>query len=177
MYNIIYETNHQSRFDAGYRKLGAGALGWPRGMVWGGRWEGGSGWGTRVHPWRMHVDVWQNQYKIVKYKKKKKKLNAFLKGIIDMWKLIKIIMQLKVRIWYKMFSLKDHCCCLVVSLVWLFCNPMDCRPPGSSVWIGLPFLSLEDLPNPGIRPVSPALASELFTPEPPGKPVLRIKQL
>ena len=29
MYNIIYETNHQSRFDAGYRMLGAGAL-WRR---------------------------------------------------------------------------------------------------------------------------------------------------
>jgi len=27
MYNIIYETNHQSRFHAGYRMLGAGALG------------------------------------------------------------------------------------------------------------------------------------------------------
>jgi len=53
--------NHQSRFDAGYRRLGAGALGWPRGMVWGGRWEGGSGWGTRVHLWQMHVDVWQDQ--------------------------------------------------------------------------------------------------------------------
>ena len=26
----------------------------------------GSGWGTHVHPWRMHVDVWQNQYNIVK---------------------------------------------------------------------------------------------------------------
>ena len=26
----------------------------------------GSGWGTRVHQWRMHVDVWQNQYNIVK---------------------------------------------------------------------------------------------------------------
>ena len=26
----------------------------------------GSGWGTRVHPWRMHVDVWQNQYNIAK---------------------------------------------------------------------------------------------------------------
>ena len=25
--------NRQSRFDAGYRKLGAGALGWPRGMT------------------------------------------------------------------------------------------------------------------------------------------------
>ena len=26
----------------------------------------GSGLGTHVHPWRMHVDVWQNQYNIVK---------------------------------------------------------------------------------------------------------------
>ena len=33
--------NLQSRFDAGYRMLGAGALGLPRGMVWGGRWDGG----------------------------------------------------------------------------------------------------------------------------------------
>ena len=37
MYNTIYETNRQSRFDAGYRMPGAGALGLPRGMVW----EGG----------------------------------------------------------------------------------------------------------------------------------------
>jgi len=35
-------------------------------MVWGERWEGVSGWGTRVHPWQIHVDVWQNQYNIVK---------------------------------------------------------------------------------------------------------------
>ena len=27
--------------------------------------EGGSGWGTRVHSWWIHVDVWQNQYNIV----------------------------------------------------------------------------------------------------------------
>ena len=40
MYIIICETNHQSRFDAWYRMLGAGALGWPKEMVWGGRWEG-----------------------------------------------------------------------------------------------------------------------------------------
>ena len=32
-------------------------------MVQGGRWEGDSGWGTRVHLWWMHVDVWQNQFK------------------------------------------------------------------------------------------------------------------
>ena len=35
---------------------------------WGGRWEGGSGMGTHVHPWRIHVNVWQNQYSIVKGK-------------------------------------------------------------------------------------------------------------
>ena len=48
MYIIICETNRQSRFDAWYRVLGAGALGWPRRMVRGGRWEEGSGWGTCV---------------------------------------------------------------------------------------------------------------------------------
>ena len=37
MYNIIYEMSLQSRFDAQYWMLGAGALGRPRGMVWGGR--------------------------------------------------------------------------------------------------------------------------------------------
>ena len=58
-----------SRFDARYWMLGAGALGWLRGMVRGGRREEGSGWGTRVYLWRIHVDIWQNQYNIVKLKK------------------------------------------------------------------------------------------------------------
>ena len=43
-----------------YWMLGAGALGRPRGMVWGGRREEGSGWGTHVYPWRIHFDIWQN---------------------------------------------------------------------------------------------------------------------
>ena len=42
-------------------------------MVWGGRRERGSGWGTRIYPWRIRVDVWQNQYNIVKLKKKRNK--------------------------------------------------------------------------------------------------------
>ena len=33
-----------------------------KGMIRGGRWEGGTGWGTNVHVWQVHVDVWQNQY-------------------------------------------------------------------------------------------------------------------
>ena len=36
-------------------------------------------------------------------------------------------------------------------------------------WSGLPFLSPGDLPKPGIKPVSPALAGRFFTTEPPGK--------
>ena len=50
--------------------LGAAALGRPRGMVRGGRREEGSGWGTRVYLWQIHVDIWQNQYNIVKLKNK-----------------------------------------------------------------------------------------------------------
>ena len=59
------------------------------------------------------------------------------------------------------------------------CDPMDCSPLGSSVheilqerileW--LPFLSPGDLPNPGIKPASPALEGGFFTTEPPRNPI------
>ena len=32
--------------------------------------EEGSGWGTHVYLWRIHFDIWQNQYNIVKFKNK-----------------------------------------------------------------------------------------------------------
>ena len=65
----------------------AGALGRPRGMAWGGRCEEGSGWGTHVDPWLIHVNVWQKplQYckvislqliKINEKEKRKKKKKA-----------------------------------------------------------------------------------------------------
>ena len=38
----------------------------PEGWYGEGGGGGGSGWGTRVYLWRIHVDVWQNQYNIVK---------------------------------------------------------------------------------------------------------------
>ena len=61
--------------------LRAGALGRPRGMGWGGRREGGSGRGTHVNPWLIHVNVWQKplQYckvislQLIKMGKKKDK--------------------------------------------------------------------------------------------------------
>ena len=33
--------------------------------------RGVPGWGTHVHPWLIHVNVWQNQYSIVKQNKVK----------------------------------------------------------------------------------------------------------
>ena len=32
--------------------------------------EEGSEWGTHVYLWQIHVDIWQNQYNIVKLKSK-----------------------------------------------------------------------------------------------------------
>ena len=72
---IIYEMSRQSRFDARYWMLGAGALGRPRGMVWGGKREEGSGWGTHVYLWWIYFDIWQYQYSIVKLKNKIKNNN------------------------------------------------------------------------------------------------------
>ena len=74
--------SRQSRFDARYWMLGAGAMGRPRGMVWGGRREEGSGWGTHVYLWQIHFNIWQNQYNIVKFKKKKKRIPVELFQIL-----------------------------------------------------------------------------------------------
>ena len=68
---------------AQYWMLRAGALGRPRGMVWGGRREEGSGWGTHVYLWQIHFDIWQNQYNIIKLNKiklKKKKKESVNRG-------------------------------------------------------------------------------------------------
>ena len=61
------------------------------------------------------------------------------------------------------------------------CSTMDCSPLAQILslefsqqgyYSGLPFPTPGNLPNPGIEPVSPALAGGFFTTEPPGKPRL-----
>ena len=42
--------------------------------------------------------------------------------------------------------------------------------PGQEYWSGLPFPSPGDLPDPGFKLTSLALAGRFFTTEPPGKP-------
>ena len=62
-------------------------------------------------------------------------------------------------------------CVCVTQLCPTLCNPMDYNLPGSSVhgWSGLPFPSPRDLPNPGIKPGSPALQSDSLLSESPGE--------
>ena len=43
--------------------------------------------------------------------------------------------------------------------------------PRQEHWIGLPFLSPGDLPDPRIEPGSPALQADSLPSEPPGKPI------
>jgi len=44
-----------------------GLVHWDDPEEWDGREVGGgSGWGTHVHPWLIHVNVWQNHHNIVK---------------------------------------------------------------------------------------------------------------
>ena len=81
-----------------------------------------------------------------------------------------------------------HCCatllfvCVCLLSCVQLCNPMDCRPPGSSVHGILQARILEwaaisssgDLPNLGIELLSlesPALAGGFFTTVPSGKPI------
>ena len=48
--------------------------------------------------------------------------------------------------------------------------PLSMGFPRQEYWSGVPFPSPGDLPNPGIKPMSPELAGRFFTTEPPGKP-------
>ena len=67
-----------------------------------------------------------------------------------------------------------------LSCVQLFATPWTIAhqvPPSmgfsrQGYWSGLPFPSPEDLPDPGIKPESPALQADALPSEPPGKPPL-----
>ena len=47
--------------------------------------------------------------------------------------------------------------------------PLSMEFSKQKYWTGLPFLSSGALPNPGIKPWSPALQAGSLPPEPPGK--------
>ena len=54
-------------------------------------------------------------------------------------------------------------------------SPLSKGFPWQEYWSGLPFPSPGDLPDPGIKPMSTALAGKFFTIEPPGKKMVWFK--
>ena len=48
--------------------------------------------------------------------------------------------------------------------------PLSMKFSRQKYWSRFPFPSLENLPNPGIKPGSPAFQADALTSEPPGKP-------
>ena len=74
------------------------------------------------------------------------------------------------------------CACSVAQLYLTLCDSMDCNLQDFSVhgisqsrileWVAFP--SPGDLPDPGIKQASPALAGRFFTTEPPGKPLIYV---
>ena len=60
--------------------------------------------------------------------------------------------------------------CPTVAVPWtvVFTAPLPMGFPRQEYWSGLPFLSPGNLPNPGIKPLSPALQADSLPPELPG---------
>ena len=128
--------------------LEPGALGWPRGIGWRGRWEGGSGWGIHVTPWLIHVNVWQKplQYckvislQLIKINEKKKRWG---------W-------------WWWCLVTKSR---RTLATLWTVAHqiPLSMGFPQARKLEWVPFSSPGNLPNPGIKTMSPALAGRFFT--------------
>ena len=120
---------------------------------------GGSGWGTHVNPWPIHVNVWQKPLQYYK--------------VISL-QLIKKIKEKKVCV-----CARTHMCALthvqLFATPWTVANqaPLSIGFPRQEYWSGSPFPTPRDLPDPEMEPTSlsaPALAGGFFTTVPPGKP-------
>ena len=78
------------------------------------------------------------------------------------------------------YSAPAACMCLAIQLSQTLCDPLELQPAHQATqsvrflrqefWSELPFPPPGDLPDSGIKPVTPALAGEFFTTEPPEKP-------
>ena len=134
--------------------LGPGALGRPRGIGWGGRWEGGSGWGIHMYPWLIHINVWQKPLQYC--------------GVVS----LQLIKKIKLNV---------TCLVLCAQFCLTLCDHVGSTPPRFPVhgilqarilqWAST-FFSRESFRprDQSCSPVTPALADRYFTTEPSGKP-------
>ena len=69
-------------------------------------------------------------------------------------------------------KVKSLSCVRIFATPWTvaYQAPLSMEFSRQEYWSGLPFPSSEALPNPGIKPTSPALQADTLPSEPPGKP-------
>ena len=161
--HVYYQGWNRSPVQVGCIRhvLRAAALAWPRGMGWGVRREGTSGWGTHVNPWLIHVSVWQKPLQYCK--------------VISL-QLIKINGK-KI----------DNCKGKVKSLshVWLFATlwtvayqaPLSMGFSSQGYWSGLPFPSPGIFPNKASNPDLLHCGQTLYSLSHQGSPIVRVSIL
>ena len=104
-----------------------------------------------------------------------------MKTMKNLWNILKNLNEWRAE------KIMEHCVCVCVcvcvcaqslSQVWhcvtlwtvAHLAPLSMVFSRQEYWSRFPFSPPGDLPNPGIKPASPALASRFFTTMPPGKP-------
>ena len=72
---------------------------------------------------------------------------------------------------------REHAQLCLSATLWTIAHqaPLSLEFSRQEYWSGLPFPTSGDLPDPGIEPMSPALAGGFFTIEPSGKPIPFLK--
>ena len=71
-------------------------------------------------------------------------------------------------------KVKDGHSCLTLATPWTVAHqaPLSMEFCRQEYWGGLPFPSSGDLPDPGIKPMSPELQEDSLPSEPPRKPIV-----
>ena len=79
--------------------------------------------------------------------------------------------------WYCQQVMPVHLCTRLLVTPWTedYQAPPSMGFSRQEYWNGVPFPSLEDLPDPGIKPGSPTLQAETLPSEPPGKPTFLLR--
>ena len=102
---------------------------------------------------------------------------------------VHVISQARILEWVAISFSKESSGVKPVSLAWqvdsLPLSHLRSPPPPVGLlyylfiyfWSGLPFPSPRDLPDPGIKPRSPALQADALTSEPPGKPIYFLRPI
>ena len=105
-------------------------------------------------------------------------LDCLLKSLRELCKYYRCLTQFNHDLWGWCSAILHFKSVLVAELCLTLCDPIDLghQAPLSmefsrqEYWRGLPFPSPGDLPNPGIKPRSPAFQVDSLPSEPPGKP-------